>query len=414
MHRMQKMLEKKRNADQSRKIATVRSSAVALQQLEANFLPRGATKAECRRFLRAFPPTSSSTRKNKEAAVQLQSYLQWRKDHGLPTESSSALPSTSTPEQQQDKTDVNTVTAQLASLSTATSSLSTSDNEGIDLDDAQTDKKHWEIAVQQALMKAQKDRENSSQSVAEENSSKKVSNGSRTPFWKRPQQASANPKTRTDMPQSPSTDTSNDNAVPQLLFCHSVSSSETASMSDTTSGNESDRFGGKQPLRDTQGHRVVQHLPAQITALQHQSHNKASLLSSFETFVSIFGLYLDLKLERHDEEMLTLLIDVRPGRGWANPPALQLVGFIRHVAHKLHDLYPCRLYKCILYPIPRPAIYIWHSIRVFLDPALTKRIVLVPGRDGLDAPPPNKELRKYIHSQEGLDLMEQTRLQSFC
>lgn len=172
--------------------------------------------------------------------------------------------------------------------------------------------------------------------------------------------------------------------IPQLLFCHYLGDS-------------------RKPLVDLTGHCIIQHLPAQIDI--HAV--------PFETYATAFALYLDCKLNRTDKEKLTLLIDVRPGKGWPNTPALQLVGFIRFVVRELQNLYPCRLHKCIVYPVPKAAIYIWHAIRGFLDPFLTELIVLVAGGAAINSPPPNKALGQFVDAG-GLDLLEKTRVDAFA
>jgi hypothetical protein len=147
-------------------------------------------------------------------------------------------------------------------------------------------------------------------------------------------------------------------------------------------------------IRDLQGHMVLLHLPARIDL-----H-----LASNEVYAQAMAIYIDSHLDRHTEDKLTLLVDVRPSGSsstsssssssspscsnsnsksssncWSNPPAASLLGFIRHVAHALHDLNPHRLAHCVLYPIPRAGVYLWAMVQAFLDPAIRELVVVVSG-----------------------------------
>jgi hypothetical protein len=158
------------------------------------------------------------------------------------------------------------------------------------------------------------------------------------------------------------------------------------------------------PLCDRKGHQIFQVLAARVD-LQAACAN---------TYATAFLLYLDAHLRRDTLDLVTLLIDVRPGYGWPNLPALQMLGFIRCLAQVLHDSYPCRLHQCILFPVPRPAIMIWKTVQNFLDPLVRKSIVLVPGAANLTSPVPRDRLKDYFDDPAGLDVMEQTRLEAFC
>jgi hypothetical protein len=158
------------------------------------------------------------------------------------------------------------------------------------------------------------------------------------------------------------------------------------------------------PLADRKGHQIFQVLAARVD-LQAACAN---------TYATAFLLYLDSHLRRDTLDLVTLLIDVRPGYGWPNLPALQMLGFIRCLAQVLHDSYPCRLHQCILFPVPRPAILIWKTVQNFLDPLVRNSIVLIPGAANLTSPVPRDRLKDFFDDTAGLDLMEQTRLEAFC
>jgi hypothetical protein len=142
------------------------------------------------------------------------------------------------------------------------------------------------------------------------------------------------------------------------------------------------------PLRDQQHRRIFHVLPARLDLSQANVH----------VYTNALALYLDGLLDRSSVEKMTLLMDVRPGWGWKNPPVLELVGLIRHAAARLQDLYPHRLHRLILYPIPRAAIFIYRSIiQVFLSEATRQAIVLIPGRGTqCDSPLPHQALCDYV------------------
>lgn len=170
--------------------------------------------------------------------------------------------------------------------------------------------------------------------------------------------------------------------IPQLLFLQQLPSG--------------------QPLRDTEGRRVIHNLPARMDVDTF----------SPDVLATAMAIYLDRKCDRESMESFTIMIDVRPGEGWPNPSAFQIVGFIGDLANGLYDLYPQRVHRCILFPVPRPAIFLWKSISVFLDPQLTATIDLIPGGCALKSPPPTKQLKTYV-SEVGVTMMERTRLDAF-
>lgn len=157
------------------------------------------------------------------------------------------------------------------------------------------------------------------------------------------------------------------------------------------------------PLCDRKGNKIFQILAARVDL-------RAACAN---TYATAFCLYLDSHLRRDSLDLVTLLIDVRPGAGWPNLPAMQMLGFIRCLAQVLYDSYPGRLHQCILFPVPRPAILIWKTVQNFLDPLVRKSVVLVSGPAGRTSPVPRDRLKEYFDDQVGLDLMEQTRLEAF-
>ena len=160
--------------------------------------------------------------------------------------------------------------------------------------------------------------------------------------------------------------------------------------------------GTNETIRDLTGHRIFCHLPARIDL-------KAA---SYETHAEIMALYMDSKQHRNSDEEFTLLVDVRPGPKWKNPPAINMLGFIRHVAHRVHDLVPGQLHRCIIYPVPHAAVHIWHLVRNFLNAQIRDLLVVIPGcASSSRSPTPTKALEEYL-SKEALVSLEKARQQA--
>jgi CRAL/TRIO domain len=158
-------------------------------------------------------------------------------------------------------------------------------------------------------------------------------------------------------------------------------------------------------LKDKTGHRILHLLPAQVSL-----DNGAT---EIESYVLALSFYLERKLRRDSDEQLTLLIDARSGRGWPNLPALQMITFVRRLSTVLSLHFPCRLHKCIIYPMPRAALVIWKFFQVFLSPSLRQQMVLIAGSaTEIESPLPQAQLEEYV-PREGIELMEETRRESF-
>ena len=61
---------------------------------------------------------------------------------------------------------------------------------------------------------------------------------------------------------------------------------------------------------------------------------------------------LTINRDRNKLDLFFVMLDVRPGKGWANPQAYNMMPFIRAVGNLLHQHYPERLDKLFLYPLP--------------------------------------------------------------
>jgi hypothetical protein len=157
-----------------------------------------------------------------------------------------------------------------------------------------------------------------------------------------------------------------------------------------------------EPLRTRNGRLVLHVLPAQVD----------KKLANAETYALAKAIYLDRKFGRDSNDLATILIDVRPGQGWSNPKAFTMVPYIRSVSRILHQYFPQRMDKCLVYPLPTAALVIWDMARPVLDRSIVDAITLVQGSDALAAPPPNAELGKYLE-EDMLEKMEAKRRSLF-
>jgi hypothetical protein len=131
-----------------------------------------------------------------------------------------------------------------------------------------------------------------------------------------------------------------------------------------------------------------------------------------EIYSLALGLYLDRKQNRESLDLFSVMLDVRGGKGWANPPAYNMMPFIKSAAMLLHQHYPERLDKLIVYPLPRPALWIWHMVKPFLDVSVVSSAHLIGGKDTSASTPPNDKLEEFVDLSI-LSEMEKHRLSTF-
>ena len=148
---------------------------------------------------------------------------------------------------------------------------------------------------------------------------------------------------------------------------------------------------------------ILHVLPAQV--------NKK--IATPETYALAMAIYLDRKFDRYSSsDLASVFIDVRPGRGWENPPAYTMMPFITHVSKLLHQYFPERLHQCIIYPLPKAAIWIWDMAKRFLDKSVVDAVLLIGGSDALTAAAPIVKLSRFL-DEEIIGRMEQRRYDFF-
>ena len=147
--------------------------------------------------------------------------------------------------------------------------------------------------------------------------------------------------------------------------------------------------------------KYIQHLPARIDIK----------LADNSTYALALALYIDHILDRNSTEKATLIIDVRPGYGWCNIKAIQLLPFIQMVSKLLCDLFPSRLEKCIVYPVPKVALFLWKAVQPFVGTETVNKICLISGSAGKKDKVP-KQVSKYL-DEELINKLEERRTSLF-
>mmetsp|Transcript_56930 Transcript_56930/g.120863 ORF Transcript_56930/g.120863 Transcript_56930/m.120863 type:complete len:292 (+) Transcript_56930:224-1099(+) len=131
--------------------------------------------------------------------------------------------------------------------------------------------------------------------------------------------------------------------------------------------------------------KYCQHLPARID----------TKLADTSTYALALALCIDRALDRHSTEKVSLVIDVRPGQGWANISAIQLLPFMQSTSRLLCDLFPLRLDSCIIFPVPQMATFIWKAVKPFVGTDTIEKVYMVTGPAGKNDKVP-KKLEKYM------------------
>lgn len=170
--------------------------------------------------------------------------------------------------------------------------------------------------------------------------------------------------------------------LPQILFTHELADGQLS--------------------RDQHGNLIVHALPSLIDLS----------LAPEEMWGLAVLIYFDRKLKRDSEEKLTLVMDVRPGMGWPNLTIGPLLGLVKNVTTSASQIFPVRLHKCIVFPVPYVATAVWRLIRVVVPGSLRKRFIFVSGKDEVDSPVPTKVLELCL-CDETMIFFEQTRTDLF-
>lgn len=153
---------------------------------------------------------------------------------------------------------------------------------------------------------------------------------------------------------------------------------------------------------DRDGHRIFHIIPGLMD----------DRLARTSTYALATSIFIDKQLDRNDDEKVTVCLDVRAGKGWRNLHALKLVPFMKDSLELLLQLFPERLHKCIVYPLPPTFFYLWKVVAKCIDPKTRRKIVIVTGKCTMDAPPPNEQLAVQL-GQQTTPRLEEHRVSCF-
>lgn len=155
---------------------------------------------------------------------------------------------------------------------------------------------------------------------------------------------------------------------------------------------------------DRSGRKILQVLPAMVDLS----------VAPEEAWALALALYLEGKLDKDSAETLVVAVDVRGGKGWANPTPRALLSFVRTVSVVLERNFPERLSRVVLFPVPAAAAYLWKVVKLFLDRATAKKIEFVRGDSGSDAALPREDMEdRHGLEKNALERMEELRVASF-
>jgi len=155
-------------------------------------------------------------------------------------------------------------------------------------------------------------------------------------------------------------------------------------------------------LRDSDGARVFCIRPALMDIR----------LAKAKTYTLAVAIYLDRSMDRQFAEKVTVIVDVRAGRDWPNTHVLKLIPFVKHSVQLLLPLFPERLHRALVYPVPNAFYYIWTLISKLMDPLTVERVCILEGKCKIEAPPPNEKLKNYL-GETALERLEAMRVNSF-
>jgi len=135
-------------------------------------------------------------------------------------------------------------------------------------------------------------------------------------------------------------------------------------------------------------------------------------LARGSTYTLAVAIYIDGCCARDELERVTVCLDVRAGRGWPNTHVLRLIPFIKESLKILLPLFPERLHKALVYPVPPAFLFVWKMMSKYLDKDTVDKVCIIEGRCKIEAPPPDDKLRAHFGEKE-LQQLETCRVETF-
>jgi CRAL/TRIO domain len=109
---------------------------------------------------------------------------------------------------------------------------------------------------------------------------------------------------------------------------------------------------------------------------------------------------------------VTVLMDVRAGRGWPNMFVTRMLTWVRPCCATMHSYFPGALRQVIVYPMPSWAMRLWRLVQPLLPTHVQSSVTLVAGTSTSHSAPYPDQLEAYV-SPEILQRLEDERTASF-
>jgi len=119
-------------------------------------------------------------------------------------------------------------------------------------------------------------------------------------------------------------------------------------------------------------------------------------LQSAETYVKALCHLMDEAVPPSEDGQVTLVIDARQVQGAANQNAMLLMPFIKECIKVVPSMYPERLRRAIVYPVPWMATMIVSMVKKMLDPKTRGKLMIMSGDDKATSPCPAGELLEFL------------------
>ena len=153
---------------------------------------------------------------------------------------------------------------------------------------------------------------------------------------------------------------------------------------------------------DKAGKRILHFIPGQMD----------DRIASTVTYALAVALYVNRLMDRDSTELVTVVIDTRGGHGWRNLNAAQLLPFIQHLSKLMLTMFPQRLYRALVFPIPSRFFWVWRMARNCIDVDTREKICPLMGPSTIDSEPPMEQIAEYL-GRENAVLLEAKRKASF-
>ena len=114
-----------------------------------------------------------------------------------------------------------------------------------------------------------------------------------------------------------------------------------------------------------------------------------------EAYAAYVCAKLDSLLAEDDAEKLFVLVDCRPQPGWRNPSVLGHIPLMRALATHVPNMYPERLRRIVVYPLPGWFTYMLGTITALLSADTRAKLCFLAGDEALGSPVP-AELADHV------------------